>query len=196
MLSHLEFLNDVYQQVNFNPRQAQTIYEKARDSILSNHRDAVDCAAALFDAATSLHKQPPSDAEWKLLDDIRASSDRLTPSNDETRKRRALASLVAIWSWDVVCHYGWTGSSRTTVELSGSALCHFLTLDRKWYRSGGTYWYVDTRNRCSTAVCQASANIIHLRREVSHARRSPHTTFNFLLLSGKMVATLDPMLMA
>jgi hypothetical protein len=117
MLSHLEFLDDVYQQVKFNPWQAQSIYEKARDCILSNHRDAVDCAAALFDAATSLHKQPPSAAEWKLLDDIRASSDRLTPSNDETRKRRALASLVAIWSWDVVCHYGWTGSSRTTVEL-------------------------------------------------------------------------------
>jgi hypothetical protein len=117
MLSAFEFLDDVSQQVKSNPRQAQTIYEKARDSILSNHRDAVDCAAALFDAATSLHKQPPSDARWKRLDDIRANSDRITPSNDEMRKRRALASLVAIWSWDVVCHYGWTGSSRTTVEL-------------------------------------------------------------------------------
>jgi hypothetical protein len=117
MLSAFEFLDDVNQQVKLNPRQAQTIYEKARDSILSNHRDAVDCAAALFDAATSFYKQPPSDSKWKRLDDIRASSDRVTPSNDEIRKRRALASLVAIWSWDVVCHYGWTGSSRTTVEL-------------------------------------------------------------------------------
>ena len=117
MLSAFDFLNDVSQQVKSNPQQAQAIYEKARDTILSNHRDAVDCAAALFDAATSFHKQPPSGAKWKRLDDIRASSDRTTPSNDEMRKRRALASLVAIWSWDVVCHYGWTGSSRTTAEL-------------------------------------------------------------------------------
>lgn len=117
MLSPFEFLDEVHQQVKLNPRKAQSIYEKARDSILSNHKDAIDCAAALFDAATSFHRQPPSDAEWQLLDDIRASSDRITPSDDETRKRRALSSLVAIWSWDVVCHYGWTGSSRTTAEL-------------------------------------------------------------------------------
>jgi hypothetical protein len=117
MLSTFEFLDEVHQQVKLNPRKAQSIYEKARDSILSNHKDAIDCAAALFDAATSFHKQPPSDAAWQLLDDIRASSDRITPSDDETRKRRALSSLVAIWSWDVVCHYGWTGSSRTTAEL-------------------------------------------------------------------------------
>ena len=97
MLSAFEFLDDVSQQVKSNPRQAQTIYEKARDSILSNHRDAVDCAAALFDTATSLHKQPPLDARWKRLDDIRANSERITPLNDEMRKRRALASLVAIW---------------------------------------------------------------------------------------------------
>jgi hypothetical protein len=117
MLSAFEFLDEVHQQVKLNPRKAQSIYEEARDSILSNHKDAIDCAAALFDAATSFHKQPPSDAEWQLLDDIRASCDRITPSDDETRKRRALSSLVAIWSWDVVCHYGWTGSSRTTAEL-------------------------------------------------------------------------------
>lgn len=117
MLSSFEFLDEVHQQVKLNPRKAQSIYEKARDSVLSNHKDAIDCAAALFDAATSFHKQPPSDAAWQLLDDIRASSDKITPSDDETRKRRALSSLVAIWSWDVVCHYGWTGSSRTTAEL-------------------------------------------------------------------------------
>ena len=117
ILSPFEFLDNLYKQVKLNPQQAQSTFEEARDNILSNHKDAIDCAAALFDAATSFNQKPPSDAEWRLLDDIRVTADRTLPSNDETRKRRALLSLTAIWSSDVVRHYGWEHSSRTTVEL-------------------------------------------------------------------------------
>ncbi|KAM0724120.1 hypothetical protein Q7P37_000001 [Cladosporium fusiforme] len=117
MLSPFEFLDDVYQQVKLHPKQARSIYEKARDNILSNHRDAVDCAAALFDAATSFYKRLPMNAEWQVLNDFRLCSDNALPSNDETRQRRAVLSLVAIWSAEIVRHYGWADSSRTSVEL-------------------------------------------------------------------------------
>ncbi|KAM0715433.1 hypothetical protein Q7P37_008931 [Cladosporium fusiforme] len=117
MLSPFEFLDDVYRQVKLHPQRARSIYEKARDDILLNHRDAVDCAAALFDVATSFHKHLPLSAEWQVLNNVRLSSDSALPSNDEARHRRALLSLVAIWSGEIVRHYGWTDSSRTTVEL-------------------------------------------------------------------------------
>ncbi|KAM0714196.1 hypothetical protein Q7P37_009983 [Cladosporium fusiforme] len=117
MLSPFEFLDDVYQQVKLHPKQARSIYEKARDNILSNHRDAVDCAAALFDAATSFYKRLPMNAEWQVLNDFRLCSDNALPSNDETRQRRAVLSLVAIWSAEIVRHYGVTMHPSSAISL-------------------------------------------------------------------------------
>lgn len=87
-------------------------YERLREELFTQNEHIAICAGALHDViqATCKATGQTSEQQWKRLGDIADSA--TSEDHNERSRLRALATVMALWSNEVICHYGWEHESR------------------------------------------------------------------------------------